>query len=308
LKAVIGGLTIGRALAKATTAALALATATGATAATPATSLFYERAVMTAADGACRLFAPDVGAALLAAKSQARGAALRSGADAASLAGAEARAIAAVGAAGCASPDIAAAAARVRSAFQGYAQLDHMDFPGELASWTATRPPSDGVARWRVEQRDRFGWDELLFGIVGRGAGRPLMAVASFADGAAPASARLVMRDPMLTSGPYLDSRQADVDGRIPIDSRLPPRGATRVFAAEAISSAGTDLRSPDMKSGWAFRFPADAATALAGLDPREAVAVEFVFPGDDGESVRTAYVEVGDFAAANAFQALSSR
>jgi hypothetical protein len=305
-----GGLNIGRALAMAMTAglALALATATGASAATPAIGLFYERALMTAADGACRLFAPDVGAALAAAKAQARGAALRSGVDAASLDGVEARAIAKASAAGCRSPDVATAAARVRSAFQGYAQLDHMDFPGELAGWTAERPPVDSIARWRVTQRERFGWDELLFGVVGRGAGRPLMAVASFADGAAPSSARLVMRDASLTSGPYLDARQADIAGRIPIDSRLPPRSATRVFAAEAMSRAGTDLRSPDMAGGWAFRFPAAAAQALAGLDPREAVAVEFVFPGDDGETVRTAYVEVGDFAAANAFQALSPR
>jgi hypothetical protein len=301
-------LNVGRALAKAMTGALALATAASASAATPATGLFYERAVMTAADGACRLFAPDVGAALTASKAQARGAALRSGVDAASLAGVEARAIAVVGAAGCQSPDIATAAARVRTAFQGYAQLDHMDFPGELASWTAERPPVDGIARWRVTQHDRFGWDELLFGVVGRGAGRPLMAVVSFADGAVPSSARLVMRDPTTTSGPFLDYRQADMSGRIPIDSRLPPRAATRVFTAEAMSSAGADLRGPGMKSGWAFRFPADAAQALAGLDPREAVAVEFVFPGDDGETVRTAYVEVGDFAAADAFQGLSAR
>ena len=36
----------------------------------------------------------------------------------------------------------------------------------------------------------------------------------------------------------------------------------------------------------------------LADLDPREAIAVEFLFPG---ERVRTAYVEVGDFAAGRA-------
>jgi hypothetical protein len=180
-----------------------------------------------------------------------------------------------------------------------------MDFPGELAGWTAERPPVDSIARWRVTQRERFGWDELLFGVVGRGAGRPLMAVASFADDAQPSSARLVMRDATLTSGPYLDARQADVAGHLPIDARLPPRAATRVFTTEAMSPAGRDLRGPDVADGWAFRFPAAAAEALAGLDPREAVAVEFVFAGEDSETVRTAYVEVGDFAAARAFQAV---
>jgi hypothetical protein len=294
-----------RETARIAAAAFALGPAGGAWAGTPATDLFYERAVMTAADGACRLFAPDVGAALAAAKAQARGAARRSGVDPASLAAIEARAASAVGAVGCGSADIATAAARVRSAFEGYARLERMDYPGELSGWTAVRPPTDGVAHWRVYQRARFGWDAMLFGLVGHGVARPLVAVANFADGAQPSSARLVLRDAMLTGGPYLDTREADLAGRLPIDARLPPRPATRVFTAEAMSPAGRDLRGPDMAEGWAFRFPAAATEALAGLDPREAVAVEFVFAGEDGESVRTAYVEVGDFAAARAFQAV---
>src|SRR5206468_3912837 len=58
-------------------------------------------------------------------------------------------------------------------------------------------------------------------------------------------------------------------------------------------------------EDGWAFRFPQPAARALAGLDPREAVAVDFLFPGD---RVRRAYVEVGDFAAGQAFVRMASR
>jgi hypothetical protein len=295
-------------IAGALAAALALA-ATPACAATPAVDLFYQRAVMAAAGSACRLFAPDVATALAAAKAQARGAALRSGVGASDLAQIETQAAAAAGTAGCGSPDISAGAQRVRAAFAGYAHLDRMDFPGELAAWSAARPAADGLAHWRVSQSARFGWDRMLFGVVGRGGDRPLtMAVASFADGAAPYGARLVLRDASLTSGPYLDPRLADLAGKIPIDGRLPPRSATRVFAAEALSPAGSDLRSPDMTTAWAVRFPAAAADALAGLDPREAVAVEFLFAGDDGENVRTAYVEVGDFAAARAFASLAQR
>ena len=44
---------------------------------------------------------------------------------------------------------------------------------------------------------------------------------------------------------------------------------------------------------------------ALGELDPREAVAVEFLFSGD---RVRTAYVEVGDFAAGRAFLQVAAR
>src|SRR5262245_50659148 len=90
-------------------AAAVLAAAGPVLAAPSAAGLFYERAVMTAADASCRLFAPPVAASLAAAKAQARGAALRSGADAASLQALEARAAATAQLAGCASPDIALA-------------------------------------------------------------------------------------------------------------------------------------------------------------------------------------------------------
>jgi len=292
-------------MAQAWAAALALTAASPALGQSAA-DLFYQRAVMSAADAACHLFAPDVAASLAASLAQAHGAALRSGLDGASLDAVAARASGAVRAAGCASPAIAAAAQEVRGAFAGYAHLDRMDFPGELGSWTAERPAADGAAHWRVVQRDRFGWDVLQFGLAGHGDERPLMGVASFADGAQPYGARLVLRDTSVTSGPFLDPREADISGRIPIDGRLPPRSATRVFNAEAMSPAGGDLAGAD--GGWAFRFPAAAAEALAGLDPREAVAVEFLFPGDDGDGVRTAYVEVGDFAAARAFQQVAQR
>src|SRR5450631_619419 len=99
---------------------------TAALAASPAADLFYQRAVMTAAGGACRLFAPDVATALAASEAQARGAALRSGVDPASLAAGEAQASAA-GAADCRSATIATAAEHVRAAFASYAHLDHMD-------------------------------------------------------------------------------------------------------------------------------------------------------------------------------------
>ncbi len=291
--------------AQALAAALAL-TAAGPALAATAADLFYERALMSAADASCHLFQPDVSAALAASLAQARGAALRSGADPASLDALAARASAAAAGAGCGSPSITAAAARVRDAFAGYAHLDQMEFPGELDSWTALRPADDGVAHWRVVQNDRFGWNELKFGVAGRGEARALMAVAEFADGARPYGARLVMRDASLTTGPFLDPGQADVNGRIPIADRLPPRAATRVFNAEAMSPAGSDLAGRDRAGAWAFRFPEAAIDALQALDPREAVAVEFLLPGDEG--VRTAYIEVGDFAAARAFAEIAQR
>ena len=197
---------------------------------------------------------------------------------------------------------------QVRAAFAGYAHLDHMEFPGEFASWLAERPASVTAPRWRASQRARFGWDVMLFGLAGHGDERPLTAVASFADGAQPYGARLVLRDSDATSGPYLDARQADIDGRIPIDGRLPPRASSRVFEAGEMTAADKALVMSDMTGAVAFEFPQAAGDALAQLDPRETVAVEFLFTGDDGETVRTAYVEVGDFAAAKAFQSIAQR
>ena len=291
-------------------AALAAGTALAATpaVAAPALDLFYQRALMVAAGGACRLFSADVTQALTASESQARSAALRSGAAPAELAELAARADAAGQSLDCRSPAVAGAAQQVRRAFDGYARLPKMDFPGEFAAWSAERAPQSAALAWRVYQRDRFGWDVMLFGEAAKGADRPLMAVASFADGAKPYGARLVMRDPSAAAQPFLDWRQADIAGRLPIDARLAPRAQARVFSAEAMSPAGDDLAPREMAGAWAFRFPAAAETALASLDPRESVAVEFLFPGEGGESVRTAYVEVGDFAAAHAFQALPQR
>jgi hypothetical protein len=51
----------------------------GLTFAATAADQLYERTLMTAADGRCRLFAPAIGSALDAARAQARGATLRSG-------------------------------------------------------------------------------------------------------------------------------------------------------------------------------------------------------------------------------------
>jgi hypothetical protein len=77
-------------------------------------------------------------------------------------------------------------------------------------------------------------------------------------------------------------------------------------FPAEAREAAPEALAPSGMKEGWAFRFPAEAAGALAALDPREAVAVEFLLTGAP-ETMR-AYIEVGDFAAARQFLTLAQR
>ena len=266
--------------------------------------LFYERAIMSAVDARCNLFYPAIGSALNVAKYQARGAALRAGTDAATLLQISQRAQTKAYSISCTSPDIATAAGRVRAAFEGYARMQKMDYPGDIVGWKADRGSSTVALRWRLTQDVTQNGDRLLFGLAGRSGANALLALTHFKNGQAPYSARLVIRDGQLTFGPFLDARGAR-PRTIPLDRRFAANGAQTSFTAEARSSAGSDLLPKGLTSGWAFRFPAEAARQMAALDPRESVAIDFIFPDD---SVRRLYVEVGDFAAGRAFLQSANR
>jgi hypothetical protein len=266
--------------------------------------LFYERTVMSAADDRCDLFAPEVGAALAASAAQARGAALRAGTSFDALRTIEITARSKAAQAGCGSPDIATAAARVKSAFSGYAKITRLTYPGDVAPWRADRTGARSTA-WRLSQETSFGPDRMAFGLAGRDGPGALVAVARFADGAQPYAARLLLRDGTRSSQAYLDRWTGGSTARLPLDRRMPPRSALKAYPAAARSQASADLLPRDAKSGWAFRFPDSAAVELSKLDPREAIAVEFLFQGD---VTRRAYVEVGDFAAGRAFLTVAAR
>ena len=263
---------------------------------------------MTAADQHCRLFSPELGSALQASEAQARGAALRSGLHGATLDQVEQRADAKIASTPCGSPDIATAATRVRAAFDGYSKLQRMSYPGDIADWTADRSTSRRVAIWKLSQTDQFGGSRLVFGLAGGDGPSSLVAVASFPDGAEPYAARLVVRDANLAPEAFINGLKAG-NGKTPLSARTPPRSATRAILAEARGNADATLLPHGARQGVAFRFPKAAAQTLSGLDPREAVAIDFLFATANGaEQVRTAYIEVGDFAAGRAFLASSQR
>ena len=296
---------IGFSLAVAATLTPALAFAAG-----PA-DLYFERSVMAAADQRCRLFTPPLGSALAASAAQARGAALRAGIDPGQLAEVKTRADAVAFSQACNSPDIATAAGRVRAAFDGYSRLLRQDYPGAVAGWTAQRSASQSSQVWNLSQKASFGRDSLTFGLAGEGGAAALTAVTRFTDGAAPYAARLVIRDQMRAPRAYLDLRQGTT-ATLPLTARVAPRNLTRAWFAGGRQAADLLLVSQDGKistQGYtAWRFPAAAAAAMDDLDPREAVQVEFLFNGPAGDIVRTAYVEVGDFAAGRAFLNLAQR
>ncbi len=283
--------------------AAALVVAPGLAHAQPA-DLFYERAVMSAADTRCGLFAPDVAAALAAATAQARGAALRAGTSSDVLRATSQQAQAKAAAINCRSKDMITAAARVRNGFAGFAKLSRLTYAGDVAGWAADRGIGR-TARWRLGQETTFHGDRMAFGLAGREGLDALIAVGAFADGAEPYAARLVMRDQTRSSQPYLARFARGSTASLPLAQRLPPGSVQKAYAAGARAPAGEELLPKGTTSGWAFRFSDEASAELAKLDPRESVAVEFLFPGD---IVRRAYVEVGDFAAGCAFLRVAAR
>lgn len=273
-----------------------------AAAATPAAGLYYERTVMREADGRCHLFAPEIAAALSASSLQARGAALRAGVSDGSLAATADRARTAAFSVACTSPDLTTAADRVRKAFAGYAQMTFMSFPGETAAWEAQRRPTAPVVNhkavdgplWRLSeagQWDGQGMGALTFGIAAD-PHAPVVATTA-PDALQAATALLIVRDPAKAPEVYLDPRRQGLAGR------TPPRSLTRAFVASQRQAAPASLLPRGQGQGALFGFPAAAADAMAGLDPREAVVVEFVYPGRPS---RRAVFEVGDFAAGRAF------
>lgn len=272
-------------------AVLAVATAMAASGAVGATALdlYYERALMNAAQDRCGLFTPTLAAALEAAADQARGAALRAGASDLAVREARSQALQRLDGFACDSRDLKIAADRVRQAFDGWRHVTRMQFPGESAPWTADRTAYRS-ARWKLVQDSRAGLTPVRFGLAGQGDSSVLLAVAAFAPGQRPYAARLVYRDARRAPAPWLGA---------PANRPLPPRSASAVVLANDEAGADPNLAPTTHAASIAFRFPASAANALAALDPRERVSVEFIFPG---EQVRTAAFEVGDFAAGRAF------
>lgn len=291
-----------RRLPRAAIAAVAVLTLAPVLARAAPADFYFERSVMSAANQRCNLFAPELASALESAQAQARGAALRAGASDSSLAALRQRAADRAAQTPCGSKDMSLAAARVRSAFEGYARLQRMSFPGEMADWRADRTLAERTLIWRLAQTSRFGGDSLVFGLAGQGGASALVAAVSFADGAEPYAARLVLRDVNRAAEPCLGQSGTGLAARVPLP------GARTAVLAEMRDTAPRALLPPGGASGFAFRFPRAAADALAGLDPRESVVIEFLFEGRRGDSVRTAYIEVGDFAAGRAFLAAAQR
>jgi hypothetical protein len=275
----------------------------------PTTTLVYERTLMTVADTRCRLFTPEINTALQAGAEQARGAALRAGLPYEEVEGAETRAQLKALAIPCNNPDLITAAARVRQAFAGYAQLTRMNFKGEFDEWRAERPfPTRKEPRWALIQF-AAGADgmplkglHIMLGLAGLAGQLQLTVVTDDPRAARAVTARLILRDPAKAHAPYADPRRHD------LSARTPPLDLTQGFIASGRAPAGAQLLPMGTGTGTAFTFANAARLAMERLDPRDAVMVQIVYPQLNGERVQTGWVEVGDFRAGEAFLAVQRR
>ena len=223
-------------------------------------NVYYERVLMSEADRRCRLFTAPMGAALWAGRLQARNQAIRLGVSAQDLALTANRAAGRAASLACDAPDLLVAAQKVKLAFQAFSNLNYLTYKGDTANWNARRYAAKGATRWRLSQEVGFGWDRVVFGLASGGTSGRLLAVASFADGARPYAARLVLRDTVKAPQAYLDSRQVSPNGKTALSSRTPPPTAAQILMADIRQTAPSDLLPGGRSQGVMFGWPAQTA------------------------------------------------
>ncbi len=266
--------------------ALAGPAASAAAAEGDARAAYAERRALLEADARCSLFAPPMRAALEAGAGQARGALFRAGWTSARVRELESAAIGAARARPCGDARTEAAAARARAGFASWSRIHAMDFPGAARTWSARRTP-DPVDGWRLKQALPGG---AAIGVrEADGAQRFTLIAPLAANAPAPASARLMLRDPIRARAtPF------DVPGRLArgLEAGAPAPQSAQTFLASArrIEGAGAARRV-------VFAFPDAAFAAFLALDPREAAVLAL-------DGAPRLLVEVGDAAAARAFLA----
>jgi hypothetical protein len=272
-------------------ALIGLATASVASAEAPdARAAYAERRGLIEADTQCRLFTPDVRAALEVGAAQARGALLRSGWNNAQMRDLERAAVDASRARTCDDPRTESAAADARHAFTTWVNAGTMNFPGWERAWVARR--SAGDRGWRLSQAIDAA-ASAVFGVREQdGAQRLTLVVQVQGSQSAPNTAMLVLRD----------ATRARVT-EISLTRRM-SFGLQAGAPAPNVSATIPSTRTIERSSGHSqtvFLFPDTAFRDLLALDPRESVELRI----NTGRSTQTLYVEVGDIAAARAFLAI---
>ena len=270
--------------------ALALGTATTASATENARTVFVERRGLLEADAQCRLFEPSIRAALGVGLAQARGALLREGWTNARLRELENAAVNAARSRRCGDERTETAAAAARRSFAQWANAGTMDFPGWDRSWRARRT-ADPFG-WRLSQ-DITAPVPAMFGVRQTGDVQHLTLALPLARGAtAPTSAHLILRDQNRGAMREIGLPQRISQG---LQAGLPTPAASASIPATRTIERGNGQQAV------VFTFPDTAFRDLVALDPRESVELRL----ETGRATQSLLVEVGDIAAARAFLTL---
>lgn len=249
---------------------------------------YVERRGLIEADAQCRLLQPSIRDALQVSTAQVRGALLRAGWSNAQMRNLENAVVSAARQRACNDQRTAESVSSVSRTVAQWANAGTMEFPGWDRIWTARRI-SEG---WRISQ----SIDTPLpatFGV--RQAGetqRMTLAIPVARGGAAPTSARLIMRDRARPRS-EVSLNQRIASG---LEAGAPPPSATSV-----VPSTRTVERLDGGRSQAVFVFPDNAFRDLLALDPRESVVIEV----NTGRATQRLLVEVGDIDAARAFLTL---
>jgi len=270
--------------------ALALGTATAASATENARTAYVERRGLLEADAQCRLFEPSIRAALNVGLAQTRGALLREGWTNARLRELDSAAVNAARARACGDQRTETAAEAARRSFASWANTGTMLFPGWDRSWRARRVVDQ--SGWRLSQ----GIDApvpALFGVREvRDVQHLTLALPLARGAAAPTSVQLIVRD---TSRGAM--REIALTQRI---SQGLEAGLPSPMVSRSISSVRTIETRNNARTA-VFTFPDTAFRDLVALDPRETVELRL----ETGRATQSLLVEVGDVAAARAFLTL---
>jgi hypothetical protein len=277
--------------------ALGLTGLTSASHAQSADLIFGERAYALAMDDRCALFSEAQRDALDAARLQARGVLLRGGVAAYRLNDYSAQLNRDAAGQACSAATTLAMRDRVIDAFSGYVRMRAMNFPGEAFGWAADRQAFTADAAWVLVQDT---------GVVRAGLaavnGHLSFSVSSPSEEEF-TSAVLVTRDPARSAELYdpTSSGMFQAPAEAEWARWTPPEHARRlVWARRQIATPDTELLFEDGENRPLYHFPDSAIEALAGLDPRESARIDYM--DQQGNRVRSVYIEVGDFNAALAF------
>lgn len=272
----------------------------------PITNTAMKRLFVSQMDRRCAYFTPEAALALKAGFVQTRNEALRAGHSMDDLGYYLNQATVAAQNADCASGPIQAEVQGVRDSYNKFIVQSRLSLPGDRAKWDASRANEKAIA-WRMVQYQSSEAGDLAMGLYGSLAAQSFVVMTRFEDGHRPQSARLLIRNTQQSSVGIINRAAFALTSDRPLGSS---DMSDLSFSAKAISDTQIYLRphvktndvgmsltgeyigDQSPKPAVRFDFPSRAFAAIAMLDPREDIVVEFSY--DDGP--RYARFEVGDF------------